>query len=150
MAKTTTAKKEKIVSALSIWRMYDVSGALEAETLCEMTDEETGLSYSVVAYNGHAVEDGSVRIKAYYARPSGAKKYPAILLLKEAHKPMDLELMSYYVQKGYAVLMPDYSGAPEAEELPANEAMADGTFEDLYKQSWEKAVINMPEYMTVM
>lgn len=29
-------------------------------------------------------------------------------------------------------------------------AMADGTFEDLYKQSWEKAVINMPEYMTVM
>ncbi len=29
-------------------------------------------------------------------------------------------------------------------------AMADGTFEDLYKQSWEKAVINMPEYMAVM
>ena len=29
-------------------------------------------------------------------------------------------------------------------------AIADGTFEDLYKQSWEKAVINMPEYMTVM
>ena len=29
-------------------------------------------------------------------------------------------------------------------------AMADGTFEDLYKQSWEKAVIDMPEYMTVM
>ena len=29
-------------------------------------------------------------------------------------------------------------------------AMTDGTFEDLYKQAWEKAVINMPEYMTVM
>ena len=29
-------------------------------------------------------------------------------------------------------------------------AMADGTFEDLYKQAWDKAVINMPEYMTVM
>ena len=29
-------------------------------------------------------------------------------------------------------------------------AMADGTFEDLYRQSWEKAVINMPEYMSVM
>ena len=29
-------------------------------------------------------------------------------------------------------------------------AIANGTFEDLYKQSWEKAVINMPEYMTVM
>ena len=29
-------------------------------------------------------------------------------------------------------------------------AMADGTFEDLYKKSWEKAVINMPEYTTVM
>ena len=29
-------------------------------------------------------------------------------------------------------------------------AMADGTFEDLYKQAWEKAVTNMPEYMSVM
>jgi hypothetical protein len=29
-------------------------------------------------------------------------------------------------------------------------ALADGTFEDLYKQSWEKAIINMPEYMSVM
>ena len=29
-------------------------------------------------------------------------------------------------------------------------AMADGTFEDLYKQSWEKAVISMPEHMSVM
>ena len=143
MAKTTTAKKEKIVSALSIWRMYDVSGALEAETLCEMTDEETGLSYSVVAYNGHAVEDGSVRIKAYYARPSGAKKYPAILLLKEAHKPMDLELMSYYVQKGYAVLMPDYSGAPEAEELSANDAKADGA---VMEEGEGAAPISQAEY----
>lgn len=29
-------------------------------------------------------------------------------------------------------------------------AMADGTFEDLYKQSWEKIVTSMPEYMSVM
>ena len=29
-------------------------------------------------------------------------------------------------------------------------AIADGTFEDLYKQSWEKIVTNMPEYMSVM
>jgi hypothetical protein len=29
-------------------------------------------------------------------------------------------------------------------------AMADGTFEELYKQAWEKVVINMPEYMSVM
>lgn len=29
-------------------------------------------------------------------------------------------------------------------------AMADGTFEDLYKQSWEKVVVSMPEHMSVM
>lgn len=29
-------------------------------------------------------------------------------------------------------------------------AIADGTFEDLYKQSWEKVVVSMPEYMSVM
>lgn len=112
MAKTITTKKEKLVSALSLWREYDVSGALDAELLQDRTDENTELSYTALSYNGRAAEDGTVRILAYFARPKGEKKCPAILLLKEAGKPLDVALMAYFVQKGYAVLMPDYSGVP--------------------------------------
>ena len=103
MAKTTTTTKEKLVSALSLWREYDLSGALDAELLETRTDVATGLVYTALAYNGRTVEDGTVRIFAYFARPAGEKKCPAILLLKEAGKPLDIELMAYFVQKGYAV-----------------------------------------------
>ena len=109
MAKPTTTKKEKLVSALSLWREYDLTGALDAEILETRTDEATELSYTALTYNGRTAEDGTVRIFAYFARPAGEKKCPAILLLKEAGKPLDVELMAYFVQKGYAVLMPDYS-----------------------------------------
>jgi dienelactone hydrolase len=122
MAKDTKTKKEKLVSALSLWREFDPSGALDAEALEARVDEATGLSYTALTYNGRTVEDGTVRIFAYFARPAGEKKCPAILLLKEADKPLDVELMAYFVQKGYAVLMPDYSGVgmPECTQFPAS------------------------------
>lgn len=110
MAKTTTAIKEKLVSAISLWRSYDVTGALNAKLLKSRFDEKAKLVYTQLAYDGRASEDGRVRIFAHFARPAGEKKCPAILLLKEAGKPFDLELMSYFAEKGYAVLMPDYSG----------------------------------------
>ena len=117
MAKPNTTKKEKLVSALSLWREYDLSGALEAEFLEQRFDEATQLSYTALAYNGRTAEDGTVRIFAYFARPAGEKKCPAILLLKEAGKALDVELMSYFVQKGYAVLMPDYSGVGDSHAV---------------------------------
>ncbi len=110
MAKTVETKKEKIISALTLWREYDLTRPLDESVLREVVDAETGLAYSVVEYNGRATEDGGVRVFAYFARPEGNKRCPAILLLKEADKPLDVELMHYFVQKGYAVLMPDYSG----------------------------------------
>ena len=121
MAKTVETKKEKIISALTLWREYDLTRPLDERVLREVVDAETGLAYSVVEYNGRATEDGGVRIFAYFARPAGNKPCPALILLKEADKPLDVELMHYFVQKGYAVLMPDYSGnmnpAPERETV---------------------------------
>ena len=114
MAKTVETKKEKIISALTLWKEYDLTRPLEAAVLREEIDTETGLAYSVVEYNGRATDDGGVRIYAYFARPADGKRCPAIILLKEADKPFDVALMHYFVQKGYAVLMPDYSGNMEA------------------------------------
>lgn len=117
MAKTLPTKKEKIVSALSLWREYDLTRDLRASVLDVQKDEHSGLCYERVAFNGRETEDGGVRVFAYFARPAGMKKCPAVLLLKEAEKPMNPELMQYFVQKGYAVLMPDYSGAPNEAEV---------------------------------
>ncbi|MBO5363145.1 MAG: hypothetical protein J6A46_02325, partial [Clostridia bacterium] len=71
MAKTTTEKKEKLISALSLWRSYDVTGELNAELFEPRVDETTGLTYTPLTYDGRAAEDGRVRIFAYYARPKG-------------------------------------------------------------------------------
>lgn len=121
MAKTVETKKEKIISALTLWKEYDLTHPLDESILREVVDAETGLAYSVVEFNGREAVDGRVRIFAYFARPEGNKRCPAILLLKEADKPLDVELMNYFVQKGYAVLMPDYSGnmqpVPEQETV---------------------------------
>jgi dipeptidyl aminopeptidase/acylaminoacyl peptidase len=113
MAKTTATKQEKIISALGLWKEYDLTRALDELVLREEVDAETGFSYTVLQYNGRDSEDGGVRVFAYFARPAGEKRCPAILLLKEADKPMDVALMQYFVQKGYAVLMPVYSGNME-------------------------------------
>ena len=143
MAKTTTATKEKLVSALSLWRSYDVTGDLNAKYLQSRFDEQTKLAYTQLAYDGHTVEDGRVRIFAYFARPLGDKKCPAILLLKEAGKPLDLELMNYFVQKGYAVLMPDYSG-----EMPAPLEQADEPDSEEAVDETEEASVEEEEACT--
>jgi len=134
MAKTTVVKKEKIVSALSLWRQFDVSRAPETEVARVQKDEGTGLQYTCLRYNGRATEDEGVRIFAYFARPNGNKPCPAILLLKEANKPLDPELMAYFVQKGYAVLMPDYSGKLTAEDEQKTEDAEGGEGEALAKE----------------
>ena len=103
-----------IVSAVALWRKFDVSSPLNvAEWGIE---EERGYRYSHVAYSGHTVADGSVRIYARLMYPQGGGKRPAVLLLGDAGKKLDEELAEYFLEKGYAVLMPDYSGKTSKDE----------------------------------
>lgn len=97
-----------IVSAISLWKKFDVTTPLCASEWG--IEERGGVRYSHVAYSGHKMTDGSVRIYARFAKPIGAGKKSAILLLPDAGKPLDKELLNYFIEKGYAVLMPDYSG----------------------------------------
>ena len=97
-----------IVSAISLWKKFDVTTPLCASEWG--IEERGGVRYSHVAYSGHKMTDGSVRIYARFAKPIGAGKKSAILLLPDAGKPLDKELLGYFIEKGYAVLMPDYSG----------------------------------------
>ena len=97
-----------IVSAISLWRKYNLKNPLGASEWG--IEEKDGRRYSHVSYSGHASEDGSVRIYARFCRPEGEGKKPAILFLGDAGKPVDEEILTYFAEKGYAVLIPDYSG----------------------------------------
>lgn len=108
MAKSSENKKEKIISAISLWRTFDVSEPLETALLEETKDEKR--VDSALFFYGRGAADGRVRVYARFARPATAGKVPAVLLLGETGKPIDEELIDYYLGKGYAVLAPDYSG----------------------------------------
>lgn len=97
-----------IVSAISLWKKFNVTTPLGVSEW--NVEERNGVRWSSLSYSGHAVKDGSVRIFARICRPKGAGKKPAVLLLPDAGKPLDEELAQYFVEKGYVVLMPDYSG----------------------------------------
>ncbi len=106
-----------ILSAISLWKKFQTKSPLDAEE--SAVEEEQGKEYSHVTYNGRRVEEGNVRIYARFGRPSDGRKRPAVLLLSDVGKTADTELMDYFIERGYAVLVPDYSGkmASDSDEV---------------------------------
>lgn len=102
-----------IVSAVSLWKKLDMTNPL-SESIWGEYESEIGI-YANVTYYGHKVDDGSVRIYATFARPRGTGKVPAVLLLQDAGKEVDAELLDFFVSKGYAVLAPDYCGKLQSD-----------------------------------
>ena len=114
-----------IVSAISLWKKFNLTTPLGASEWG--IEEKDGLRSSHVTFSGHAVSDGSVRIYARFIRPITKGNTPTVLLLGDAGKPVDEELMNYFTDKGYAVLMPDYSGKCANDQ--------DGVFRTIYPPS---------------
>ncbi len=114
-----------ILSAISLWKKFNLKNPLGTSEWG--IEEKKGKYHSHLSYSGHAVEDGSVRIYARFARPLGTAQKPAVLLLPDAGKAPDVELMDYFVEKGYAVLMPDYSGKMDTD--------GEGSYRTVYPQS---------------
>lgn len=107
-----------IVSAISLWKKLDMTNPLAESEWGEWTED--GAVFTHVTYYGHKVEDGCVRVYGVFGRPAQGDKFPAILLLPDGGKRHDTELMKFFIDKGYAVLMPDYSGRmkSDAENTP--------------------------------
>lgn len=97
-----------IVSAIALWRKFDLKNPLGVSEWD--IEERDGVRRCNVSYSGHKVSDGSVRIYARYIRALKKGKQPAVLLLNDIGTTPDEELAEYFLQKGYAVLMPDYTG----------------------------------------
>ena len=103
-----------IESAKSLWKKFNTETCLGASEWG--MEVHNGKRYSHVSYSGHKVQDGDVRIYAKFVRSDDEIKRPVVLLLPDAGKPLDQELLDYFADKGYAVLMPDYSGKMETDE----------------------------------
>ena len=116
-----------IVSAVSLWKKFNLKTPLSPSEWG--IEEKNGVRFSHLAYSGHAAEDGSVRIYARLCYPVDKKKTAAVLLLGDVGKPIDEELAEYFLSKGYAVLMPDYSGKMTGDK--------EGTFRTIYPPSLE-------------
>ncbi len=97
-----------IVSAIALWKKFNLKNPLCVSEWG--IEEQDGVKRSHVSYSGHKVDDGNVRIYARYFRSLKKGKQPAILLLNDIGVTPDEELAEYFLQKGYAVLMPDYTG----------------------------------------
>ncbi|MBQ7769676.1 MAG: dienelactone hydrolase family protein [Clostridia bacterium] len=97
-----------IVSAIALWKKFNLKNPLDISEWD--IEERDGVRRSNVSYSGHKVGDDSVRIYARYVRSIKPGKQPAILLLNDIGVTPDEELANYFLQKGYAVLMPDYTG----------------------------------------
>lgn len=97
-----------IVSAISLWKKFNTHSPLDPY---EWGDEVRGnCAFSHLLYSGRRVADGEVRIYARFGKPLGEGKFPAVLFLPDAGQTYDEELMEYFIDQGYAVLVPDYSG----------------------------------------
>ena len=116
MAKKNEPQKEKILSAVSLWKKFDTELPLNVVQMDEISENDAKVRYTAVEYDGHAAEDGRVRVRALFARPIGEAAVPAVLLLDDAGKKPDRELVAYFAEKGYAVLAPDYSGKKTDED----------------------------------
>ncbi len=114
-----------IVSAISLWKKFHLNNPLGASEWG--IEEKMGKRYSHVAFSAHAVEDGSVRVYARFVCPLSAGKKPTVLLLPDAGETLDWEIMEYFADKGYAVLMPDYTGKCEGD--------GEGVFRTIYPDS---------------
>ena len=102
-----------IVSAVSLSKKYNLKAPLRESAWGDEVKE--GRYYAHVTYSGHEVTDGSVRIYARFGKPAGEGMHPAVLLLQDVGETPDEELMNYFIDKGYAVLVPDYAGKMQAD-----------------------------------
>ena len=123
-----------IVSAISLWKKYELNTRLNVSEWDVETKE--GRTYMYLSYFGHTVEDGNVRISARFAKPEGEGPFPAVLLLQDAGESADEELMGYFLDRGYAVLVPDYSGKMEGDAKNVRRTVYP---KSLDYGNWEKA-----------
>ena len=101
----------KILTPVTLWNGFDDTLPLQ----CTIEDEiqKDKMILRRLRFLGRAVGDKRVNIYAIYACPLTGDSYSALLVLGDVTKSVDETLAERFVDKGYAVLMPDYRGTWE-------------------------------------
>lgn len=124
-----------IVSAVSLWKKFKMDDPSPLDALEWGVETKENKTYSHVLFSGHTVEDGCVRIYARFCRQAGDAKKPAVLILPDAGQRPDDTMLSYFADKGYCVLMPDYSGKIEMTTDEIEEKTATEEYVTTYPES---------------
>ncbi len=99
----------EVLTPQIIWKGYDASILPLATTV--LSDTRTDSLRTITAYfNGSTTTNGVVRVFVRCVIPLLRKKVPVVIYMGDAHKSvMDID-PSYYTDRGYAVIMPDFAG----------------------------------------
>lgn len=99
---------QTILTPISLWKDFDDSLDLAPEILEER--QKDGVIFRETCFSGRQTETGRVRVYGVEVRPAQAEKLPALLLLSEANRPLDLRLAERFARRGYCVFCMDYRG----------------------------------------
>lgn len=104
----------KILTPVTLWNDFDDTLPLQ----CTIEDEisKGKMVFRRLRFLGRAVGNKRVNIFAIFAVPKAGESYPALLVLGDVTESVDEALAERFVDKGYAVLMPDYRGAWQESE----------------------------------
>ncbi|MDD6996122.1 MAG: hypothetical protein SPH68_07725 [Candidatus Borkfalkiaceae bacterium] len=118
-----------ILSPVTIWKKFDLTRELNAETKDEPLSP-AGFCVQSVTFSGHLTNDGErVKIYARFTRPCGEEKAPALLLLPDAFETGE-ELADYFAMRGYATLIPDYCGKRACGNTTKKNGADGGTYKN--------------------
>ena len=113
---------QTILTPISLWKDFDDSLDFEAEILEER--ETDGVLFRETSFSARRTEAGRVRVYGVEVRPAGSEKLPALLLLNEANRAVDLRLAERFARRGYCVFCMDYRGktaeASRCTEYPSD------------------------------
>ena len=97
-----------ILTSVTLWKDFDDTLPLEAETLSET--ECGGMIIRDVFYSGRQTAKGRVRIYSQYIVPKDLEEFPVVMILFEAGSKPDMRFVRRFVSRGYGVLCVDYCG----------------------------------------
>ncbi len=104
-----------ILTPQTLWQDFSTNLPLQ-ESVIKQLRVPAGTTEWVV-FSGRETASGRVRVFATLSYPAEVCPRPAILLVCEEGRHPDPELIALWVERGYAVLAPDYFGQDEAQEL---------------------------------
>ncbi len=97
-----------LLTPITLWKDFNDGLPLEWHILSE--EREGSTIHRKLFFYGRETEQGRVKIFAHYYFPAEVEKYPAVLTAFEAGFSHDERFIEWLLERGYAVLVPDYCG----------------------------------------